>query len=121
MFHKLVATVAWVLFALIIFVTICPLRDRPVIGSAQFEHYAAFAVLGALFSATYPRQIILVSLLLAGAAVGLELMQYMTPDRHPRLHDVYEKALGGMAGIILTHLFLSLVSSTRGASGRHSR
>ena len=116
MFHKLVATVAWVLFGLIILVTICPLQDRPVVGFARFEHYAAFAVLGALFSLTYPRQIILVSLLLAGAAAGLELTQYLTPDRHPRLSDVYDKALGGMAGIILTHLILRLVSFTRGNS-----
>jgi uncharacterized membrane protein len=113
MFHKLVAASAWVLFALIIFVTICPIQDRPVWGPARLEHLAAFAALCALFCAAYPRQTMLVLLLLVAAGGGLELAQYLTPDRHARLSDFCEKAFGGMTGIITTHLILSVVADLK--------
>jgi len=68
---------------------------------AHFEHVIAFALLGALFSFAYPRRPILVFGIVFGAAVFLEILQTMTPDRHGTLVDALEKMAGGAVGIMI--------------------
>jgi hypothetical protein len=88
MFHKFIAVAAWTVLAFIAYATISPIQDRPTLPtSSSFEHLAAFAVLGTLFCAAYPRQIVLVCLIVLGGAVLLEIMQLLTPDRHGRIQD----------------------------------
>jgi hypothetical protein len=84
MIQKLIAISAWVILAFIAYATISPIQDRPTLPtSSNFEHVAAFAVLGGLFCLAYPRQIILVCLVIVGSAVLLELIRPLprTPAR----------------------------------------
>jgi hypothetical protein len=51
MLFKLISLAAWGLLVFIAHATISPILDRPTwAASTGFEHLAAFAVLGALFS-----------------------------------------------------------------------
>ena len=92
------------------FVTIYPIRRIRCVGAPHFHrvcydltdscHFAAFAILGALFCFAYPRHIALVCLVVFGSALLLEFMQLLTPDRHGRIHDAIEKMTGGSAGLV---------------------
>jgi hypothetical protein len=73
-----------------------------------FEHVVAFAVFGALFSLAYPRRVALVCIVVFVAAVGLEYLQTLTPDRHGTLLDASEKVAGGAFGILAARAFLYL-------------
>jgi hypothetical protein len=42
---------------------------------------------------------LLVVTIVIGAALGLEALQLLTPDRHGRAMDAFVKALGGISGI----------------------
>jgi VanZ family protein len=107
MLHKFISFAAWALLAFIAYATISPIQDRPTLPtSTSFEHLAAFAVLGALFSLAYPRQVALVCLIVLGSAVLLELLQLLTPDRHGRVPDAIEKMAGGVVGIVVARAIL---------------
>ncbi len=74
MLSKLIGLAAWGLLAFIVHATISPIQVRPTWAtSTGLEHLAAFAVLGALFTLAYPRQIVLVCLIILGSAVLLEI------------------------------------------------
>ena len=114
MFHKLITVATWVLLAFIAYATISPIQDRPTLPtSSNFEHLAAFAVLGALFCLAYPRQIGLVCLIVFGSALILEFMQLWTPDRHDRIQDAIEKMAGGAVGIAATRAILNFEQVSR--------
>ena len=108
MFQKLLTVAAWTLLAFIAYATISPIQDRPTlpISSVSFEHLAAFAVLGALFCLAYPRQIVLVCLIVLGSAVLFEFAQLLTPDRHGQIRDAIEKLAGGVVGIVAGRVIL---------------
>jgi len=67
----------------------------------HFIHITAFALLGALFTFAYPKRILLVTCIVLGGAVLLEIAQTLTPDRHGTLIDALEKIAGGAAGILI--------------------
>src|SRR5260370_29703584 len=95
MLHKLIGLAAWGVLAFNLYATISPIQGRPtLLTSTSFEHLAAFAALGALFSLAYPRQVALVCLIVLGSAVLLEILQLLTPDRHGRVPDAIEKMAG---------------------------
>jgi VanZ family protein len=101
MLQKLITVAAWGLLAYIAYATLSPIHDRPTLGtSADFEHLVAFAALGGLFSLAYPRQTVLVCLIVLGGAALLEFAQLLTPDRHGRVQDAIEKLAGGAVGIL---------------------
>jgi VanZ family protein len=115
MFHKFITLAAWGLLAFIAYATILPIQDRPTLPtSSSFEHFAAFAVLGSLFCAAYPRHIVLVCLIVLGSAVLLEILQLLTPDRHGRIQDAIEKMAGGFVGIVVGR---AILISTKPAAG----
>jgi hypothetical protein len=89
----------WFALAFIVFATLSPIDDRPVIASAQLEHFAAFAVLGLAFGVAYPRRVFLGATFILISAFGLEALQLLTADRHARLLDALVKAAGGVCGI----------------------
>jgi len=94
--------VAWPLLAAIVFVTLSPIGWRPVtVAPADFERFAAFAVLGGIFCFAYPKHGLLILLLLVATAGGLEALQHLAPTRHGRIHDAAVKALGVTVGILL--------------------
>jgi VanZ family protein len=114
MLHKLIDLAAWGILAFILYATISPIQDRPtLLTSTSFEHFAAFAVLGALFSLAYPRQVALVCLVVLGAAVLLEVLQLVTPDRHGRIQDAMEKMAGGLVGIVAGRAILHVEQARR--------
>jgi hypothetical protein len=66
------------------------------------EHFAAFALFGALCCLACPKRILLVCAMVFGSAIGLELLQNLTPDRHGTLLDAAEKIAGGACGILVS-------------------
>ena len=107
-----ISTVAgWLALAFIVYATLSPIDDRPVIAGAQLEHFAAFAVVGLAFGLAYPRRVFLVATVILITSFGLEALQLLTPDRHARLLDALVKAAGGVCGIgigQLAQLFLPI-------------
>lgn len=92
---------AWLLLAAIIFVTISPIGLRPRdMVSTNFDRAAAYAVMSALFVFAYPRHRWTVAALVFAAAGGVELIQFLSPTRHPHLMDAAVKAAGGIAGLL---------------------
>jgi VanZ family protein len=114
MLHKFITVLAWALLAFIAFATLSPIQDRPTLPtSSDFEHLAAFAVLGVLFCLAYPRHAILAAIIVLGGAALLESLQLLTPDRHGRLVDVVAKMAGGGLGIAAGRVILLFKQSSR--------
>ena len=97
----LLRALAWICFAAICFVTLAPVDFRPhLFASSALERFAAFAALGLLLHAAYPRQTLLIVLVVVGGAAMLELLQIVRPDRDARLIDFVFKTAGGLVGIV---------------------
>jgi VanZ family protein len=109
--QRLSILAGWVALAFIAYATLSPIKDRPVIAGLQFEHFAAFALLGLAFSLGYPRRTVLIIAVVIGSAFTLEALQLLTPDRHGRLLDALVKAAGGLAGIGMTRLGLPILAA----------
>jgi apolipoprotein N-acyltransferase len=100
MFQVLLRVSAWFCLAVIAVITLGPIGLRPQTGlSPQIERFVAFAVVGALFAAAYPRYILFAAIIVLGAAVMLELLQLLAPSRHGRLFDASVKVGGGVVGL----------------------
>lgn len=92
---------AWAALLLIVFFTLAPIQFRPESGlPVQWERLLAFVVLGFLLTVAYPRHVVLVAVVVLGAALLLELLQLVTPSRHGRVFDLAVKLAGGSAGIV---------------------
>jgi VanZ family protein len=114
MLQKITAVAAWTLLALIVYATISPIQDRPTLfASSSFERLAAFSVLGALFCMAYPRHVIFVCLIVLASAILLEFAQLLTPDRHGRVQDAFEKMAGGALGIVAGRAIVYLSQTNR--------
>jgi hypothetical protein len=96
--NKIAIAGAWVTLSLICFVTLSSVDLRPHTGEPALERFIAYAVLGGLFMAAYPRHFIRSATLLAIFALGLEALQHLTPDRHGHVADSLQKLLGAWAG-----------------------
>jgi VanZ family protein len=99
MIQRVSIIAGWLAFAFIVYATLSPIGFRPVFAGPQFEHFAAFAVMGLAFGLAYPNRLLLVVAIVVGSAFGLEALQLLTPDRHGRLLDALVKAAGGICGI----------------------
>ena len=109
--QKVSILVGWVALAFIVYATLSPIKDRPVIASLQLEHFAVFALLGLAFALGYPRRTVLIVGIVIGSAFTLEALQLLTPDRHGRLLDALVKAAGGLSGIGMTRLGLPILEA----------
>ena len=74
---------------------------------------SGLAVLGALFAFAYPSRVIFVCSIVLISAVALEYLQTLTPDRHGRLLDAFEKLAGGALRIFAAHAILWFTQSRR--------
>ncbi len=110
MYHKLVATAAWLSLAFIVFTTLSPADLRPQVAGVGLERFAAVAVTGLLFGLAYPRRLGLVVALVLLGACTLEMTQLITPDRHGRLPDLFVKIAGGSTGILIAQFWNRLTS-----------
>ena len=72
MVQRVSAIAGWLALAFIVYATLSPIDDRPVVAGPQFEHFAAFAVVGLAFGLAYPRRIFLVAAIILISAFGLE-------------------------------------------------
>ena len=100
MLQKLLKFAAWAGLCVIAYSTLSPLGDRPILmTSSKLEHLAAFSILGTLFCLAYPRRTLAVLLIVLGSAALLELLQFLTSDRHARTLDALQKIAGGAAGV----------------------
>ena len=99
MVQRVSAIAGWLALAFIVYATLSPIDDRPVVAGPHHEHFAAFALVGLAFGMAYPKRIFLVAALILTSAFGLEALQLLTPDRHARLFDALVKAAGGVCGI----------------------
>ena len=118
MIQRVCAIGSWLALAFIVYATLSPIDARPVLTSPHREHFAAFALMGLAFGLAYPNRVLLVVVIVVGAAAGLEALQVLTPDRHGRVWDALVKALGGICGISFGQLasFLLRFKSARSDS-----
>jgi hypothetical protein len=109
MIQRVCTIAGWLALAFIAYATLSPIDARPVLAGPQLEHFAAFALVGLAFAVAYPNRVVFVVIIVVGAAVGLEALQLLTPDRHGRVIDALVKALGGIFGISAGQLVLFLL------------
>ncbi|WGR69670.1 MULTISPECIES: VanZ family protein [unclassified Bradyrhizobium] len=107
MIQRLFFTVGWLALAFIAFVTLSPIQNRPALAGLQLEHFAAFAFMGFAFASGARRHAIAIAVMTITAAVVLESLQLLTPDRHARVLDASVKAIGGVCGVGLSRLAAS--------------
>ncbi|MBY3378892.1 MULTISPECIES: VanZ family protein [Rhizobium] len=101
MIFKFARPLAWLLLALILFVTISPIGLRPeTVTTVDTDRGGAYVLVGLAFALAYPKQWKMVAVLLIAGAVAIEYLQYLTPTRHPRLHDAGIKAGGAALGLL---------------------
>lgn len=78
-----------------------PLGLRPVAShNPAYERFVAYAIVGILFGLAYRGRAFMALVIVTGAAIALEGLQHLTPDRHGRL-DLLEKASGGLLGVLV--------------------
>jgi len=118
MIQKISAVSAWLLLGAIAFATLSPMDLRPQTGHSLAERVCAFAALGAAFGLGYPRRPPFALAVTLAAAVGLELAQLLSPDRHARLLDAGEKLAGGLIGVTIAVLWLAFSAHVRAAASR---
>src|ERR1700722_16242891 len=99
----------WLALPFIVYATLSPIQDRPVIAGPQLEHFVAFALVGLAFGLAYPNRLLLIVAIVVGSDFGLEALQLLTPDRHGRVLDAVMKAAGGVRGIGAGQLISSVL------------
>jgi VanZ family protein len=99
MTRRLSVIAGWLALAFIVWATLSPIEDRPVVAGPHLEHFAAFALMGLAFVRGYPKHTLLILVVITGCAFTLEALQLLTSDRHGRVLDALVKAAGGVCGI----------------------
>lgn len=98
--RALLRAAAWLCLAGIAFATLAPIGWRPTTNfSPTVERFTAFALVGALFAAGYPRYIWVAAMIVIGSAVVFELLQVLEATRHGRVFDAAVKIVGGISGL----------------------
>jgi hypothetical protein len=104
MLQTILRVMAWSALVCIAIATLSAIGLRPVVtANPLYERFAAFAILAALFGLAYPGRTIFAIVVVVGAAMGLEALQLATPDRHGHFIDFFQKASGGLVGIVATN------------------
>ena len=86
----------------LVIVTVGPIGWRPISPlPVQLERATALMVIGVIFALAYPRQLLLVAVLLVGATAFLEIAQVLEPSRHGRWLDFGVKAFGAIVGLMI--------------------
>lgn len=83
----------------VLFMTVSPIDVRPNdFVSVTFDRAGAYAVMTMLFVVAFPRYWRLTAIAMILSAVAIELLQYLSPTRHPSAADAAIKALGAGGG-----------------------
>lgn len=102
---------AWLGLAAIITVTVSPIGLRPHdLLPVDVDRALAFVVATMFFVMAYPRQWVWIALAMVIGAGGIELLQNLSPTRHPEMHDAMVKAAGASVGAVLGWAFNTVVA-----------
>jgi VanZ family protein len=97
---------------LLVVLSVVPLAIRPTSPAPHnLEHFASFAVAGALQYTSYPARPVrwfLVALLFCG---GLELLQIGIPGRHARVEDFVIDTVAACLGILGAYVIIGIKRS----------
>jgi hypothetical protein len=106
---------AWSLLLLIAAVTLSPIGLRPGLPlDVDLERALAFLALGFAFALAYPRKLWAAAAIVLLGAFGLELLQFLRPDRHGRAPDALVKAGAACIGLGLGWLAFKLATRRPG-------
>jgi VanZ family protein len=96
---------AWLILAIIVFLSLAPPELRPGTSLPKIiEHAGVFFAVGIAFAAGYPRR---EWLLTAGAiffCAGIELAQLTVPGRHALLSDFIVDAVAALGGLLVASI-----------------
>lgn len=96
----LVRIAAWIVAAILVFVTLSPIEARPIVASPHLERAIAYALFGFLLALSYPRRWWLAMVGSVAMAGFLELAQGLTMSRHGRMFDFSVKGTAAIMGVI---------------------
>jgi len=97
----------------IIALSACPGIDRPHTGlPGEAEHFIAYCATAAAFALGFWSRAsrIMIALGLTLLAGSMEIMQLWVPGRHSAIGDAVVSGMGGLLGIVLGGLLLSLAA-----------
>jgi hypothetical protein len=101
------AAVAWCGVGLGIFLTVLPAGTAPVAIGGPAQHLAGYFILTSWFLGMYPRArypLIALGCFLFGGA--MELLQTLSPTRHPALADALTNGIAILAALVAAYLGL---------------
>jgi VanZ family protein len=112
--HQKIHVAAMVIcLAFIVYATLTKMAGRPAfvghdeaIWIVEVERFSAYALLGLLLATLLPGRGVAAGALVVGLAILLEVLQTFIPTRDPSIHDVIQKAAGGITGVLLAQLVL---------------
>jgi hypothetical protein len=101
MLQTILRIIAWSALVCIAIATLSAIGLRPVlVANPLYERFAAFAILAALFGLAYPGRTIFAIVIVVGSAMSLEALQLLAADRLGHVLDFFQKASGGLVGIV---------------------
>ncbi|MDO1583676.1 VanZ family protein [Rhizobium oryzicola] len=104
----------WLCLIAIIVVTVSPIRWRPPDPlPVSVDRAMAFALLAFLFGLVYPRRLLWLAIVLILGAGAIEMLQYLSPTRHPQLRDALVKAAGAVIGLVAVAILQRLQRSKK--------
>ncbi len=102
--------------ALVVYATLAKRSGRPALWGHHeaywlvvIERFSAYGLLGFLLSFLLPGRFYCACGLVVAVAIGLEVLQGLTPDRDPAFFDVLQKAAGGIFGVLLAQTVLAFL------------
>jgi len=105
--RRLIRGIAWACVAAIVILSLVSPSLRPVTRLPHnLEHLAIFAITGFALGLGYPGRLLHHVALLVIFAGAIELAQFVTPGRHPRLIDFVVDAASACAGAGLAALIV---------------
>lgn len=103
--QRLFRVIAWASVAAIVILSLVSPSLRPVTRLPHdLEHLAIFAITGFALGLGYPGRLLQHVALMVIFAGAIELAQFVTPGRHPRLIDFLVDAASACAGAALAAL-----------------
>jgi VanZ family protein len=116
MLSLLMRGAAWALIILICVLSLVPPVQRPTTVSHGLEHLGIFFMTGVAFGLGYRRRHFAQAMALIAFAGAIEIAQFLSPGRHPRLSDFLIDAIGACSGIVVASIvnkFIGVVHSCR--------
>ncbi|MGB9365189.1 MAG: VanZ family protein [Xanthobacteraceae bacterium] len=105
--QRLFRLIGWACVAAIVVLSLVSPSLRPVTRLPHnLEHLAIFAITGLALGLGYPGRLLHHVALLVVFAGAIELAQFVTPGRHPRLIDFVVDAASACAGAALAALVI---------------